>query len=116
MDNPIYSHDAAGRWIWRTKLFCSDRTFGSESAAIKNYEALKEVYENSEVVKSEYIPWWPLEPVDLWDWWSTFYSPGDYRSIEIKTLGFRIWPITTDGLDKDYQGKRQRRRNRHRDK
>ncbi|EKU96658.1 hypothetical protein Lepto7375DRAFT_0608 [Leptolyngbya sp. PCC 7375] len=51
MDNPIYSHDAAGRWIWRTKLFCSDRTFGSESAAIKNYEALKEVYENSEVVK-----------------------------------------------------------------
>ena len=51
MDNPIYSHDAAGRWVWRTDLFYSDRTFPSEEAAITNYKRLKEVYENSEVVK-----------------------------------------------------------------
>lgn len=51
MDNPVYSPDSAGRWIWRTKLFYSDRTFPTEAAAMQNYEALKEMYENSEVVK-----------------------------------------------------------------
>ncbi|WP_163697354.1 hypothetical protein [Adonisia turfae] len=51
MDNPVYSTDAANRWIWRSDLFYSDRTFGSQSEAEANYEALKEVYENSEVVK-----------------------------------------------------------------
>ncbi|WP_163671156.1 hypothetical protein [Adonisia turfae] len=51
MDNPVYSHDTAGFWMWRTKSFCSDRTFPTEAAAMENYEALKEVYENSEVVR-----------------------------------------------------------------
>ena len=51
MDNPVFSPDSAGRWIWRSDLFYSDRTFKSQPEAEANYEALKEVYENSEVVR-----------------------------------------------------------------
>ena len=51
MDNPVFSPDAAGRWIWRSDLFYSDTTFPSEKEARANYERLKEVYNNSEVVK-----------------------------------------------------------------
>ena len=50
MENPVYSPDSAGFWMWRTDSFCSDRTFKSQPEAEANYKALKEVYENSEVV------------------------------------------------------------------
>ncbi|MEO1390262.1 MAG: hypothetical protein AAFV85_23260 [Cyanobacteria bacterium J06634_6] len=51
MDNPVFSADSAGFWIWRSDLFYSDRTFPSEDDAIDNYKRLLEVYTNSEVVK-----------------------------------------------------------------
>lgn len=51
MDNPVFSPDAAGFWMWRTKDFCSDKTFPSCQVAMANYEALKAVYENSEVIE-----------------------------------------------------------------
>lgn len=51
MDNPVFSHDAAGFWHWRAKDFCSDRTFASQKETETNYQRLLKVYENSEEIK-----------------------------------------------------------------
>ena len=51
MDDPVFTHDAAGFWYWRTKDFFSDRTFASQEEAETNYQRLLEVYENSEEIK-----------------------------------------------------------------
>ncbi|WP_163662106.1 hypothetical protein [Adonisia turfae] len=47
MDNPVFSPDSAGRWIWRTKLFYSDRTFGSEAAEISDWKKTLDEFKGS---------------------------------------------------------------------
>ena len=64
----------------------------------------------------KFIPEWPLSPVELWDWWSNFYSKCHSRkcSTTAEFLQARIWPKELNSNTKEYQSKRAKRRNRWR--